>query len=395
MPVEGAVGIKGEEMEQASATTPTTSTIRTKRARPKSSATLKTPVAAPPGGEGGPEDRDHMYRGVRQRRWGRWVSEVREPNRGKRHWLGTFDTAVDATLAYDRAAVAIYGSHAIVNFPSAFFISTAQPVQCHPPSSSPAAVASVFVEHKLRPMLAAASVLTEHGVKPMMAAASILDEHEVKPVITASVFGEREVKPMVAASVFEVKPMVAASVFHEHEVKPVITASVFGEREVKPMVAASVFGEREVEPMVAASVFHEREVKPMVPASVFGEREVKPMVAASDFGVREMKPMVAASVFGECEVKPIVAASVFGEHEVKPMPVHGVGDDTWIAQHWDASWAEREEVYADYLKDIAMYIDVDAITEKLAYHPDIYGKDYQVDGFDAEFTVSPLWELGD
>nr|XP_020169668.2 dehydration-responsive element-binding protein 2D-like [Aegilops tauschii subsp. strangulata] len=250
MPVEGAVGIKGEEMEQASATTPTTSTIRTKRARPKSSATLKTPVAAPPGGEGGPEDRDHMYRGVRQRRWGRWASEVREPNRGKRHWLGTFDNAVDAALAYDRAAVAIFGSRAIVNFPSAFFISTAQPVQCHPASSSPsAAAASVFVEHKLRPMLAAASVLTEHGVKPMMAAASILDEHEVKPVITASVFGEREVKPMVAASVFrerEVKPVITASVFHEHEVKPVITASVFGEREVKPMVAASVFGEREV-----------------------------------------------------------------------------------------------------------------------------------------------------
>ncbi|KAF6990631.1 hypothetical protein CFC21_007801 [Triticum aestivum] len=385
MPVEGAVGIKGEEMEQASATTPTTSTIRTKRARPKSSATLriKTPVASPPGGEGGPEDRDHMYRGVRQRRWGRWVSEVREPNRGKRHWLGTFDTAVDAALAYDRAAVAIYGSRAIVNFPSAFFISTAQPVQCHSPSSSPAT---------------AASVLTEHGVKPMMAAASILDEHEIKPVITASVSDEREVKPMVAASVFgerEVKPMVAASVFHEREVKPMVPASVFGEREVKPVVAASVFGEREVKPMVAASVFHEREVKPMVPASVFGEREVRPMVAASVSGEREVKPMVAASVFGEREVKPMVAASVFGEHEVKPTPVHGVGDDTWIAQHWDASWAEREEVYADYLKDIAMYIDVDAITEKLVYHPGIYGKDYQVDGFDAEFTVSPLWELGD
>ncbi|XP_037476810.1 uncharacterized protein LOC119354206 [Triticum dicoccoides] len=313
------------------------STIRTKRARPKSSATLKTPVAAPPGGEGGPEDRDHMYRGVRQRRWGRWVSEVREPNRGKRHWLGT----VGATLAYDRADVAIFGSGAIVNFPSAFFISTAQPVQCHPASSSPyAAAASVFVEHKLRPMLAAASVLTEHGVKPMMASASILDEHEVKPVITASVFGECEVEPMV-------------------------TASVFGEHKVKLMVATSVFDEREVKPMVAASVFGDREVKLMVAASVFGEREVKPMVAASVFG------------------------------ELKTMPVHGVGDDAWISRHGDASWAEREEVYADYLKDIAMYIDVDAITEKLVYHPDIYGKDYQVDGFDAEFTVSPLWELGD
>lgn len=67
-----------------------------------------------------------MYRGVRQRRW---VSEVREPNCGKRHWLGTFNTAVDAALAYDRAVVAIFGSRAIVNFPSAFFIATAQPVQ--------------------------------------------------------------------------------------------------------------------------------------------------------------------------------------------------------------------------------------------------------------------------
>lgn len=152
--------------------------------------------------------------------------------------------------------------------------------------------------------------------------------------------------------------------------------------------------------LAAASVLAEHGVKPMmVAASILDEHEVKPVITASVFGEREVKPMVAASVFGECEVKPMVAASVFGEHEVKPTPVHGVGDDTWITQHWDASWAEREEVYADYLKDIAMYIDVDGITEKLAYHPDIYGniygKDYQVDGFDAEFTVSPLWDLGD